>query len=355
MSHVRWIPGAAAAILALLALAGRAESADPERPLPPERSAYAALLPAYRPPAPAEHPADNALTPERRALGKLLFFDPRISGNGRIACATCHVPSHGWSEPRPLAVGAAGHALPRRTQTVLNTAWASALFWDGRAETLEQQALGPIEAPGEMNMPIGRLEATVNAIPGYRALFRRAYGADSITAGTVARAIAQFERTVVSGPAPFDRWVAGDERAVSAEAKRGFVLFNGKARCAQCHAGWRFTDDSFHDIGVPVRDAARADSGRGALVPGVEALAFAFKTPTLRQVAERAPYLHDGSAATLAAVIDLYDRGGDARRPSLSPEIRPLGLTAAEKRALVAFLRTLSSRDTVVAPTHFPR
>jgi len=246
-------------------------------------------------------------------------------------------------------VGAPGVVLARRTPTILNTAWAAALMWDGRAESLEQQALGPIEAAGEMSMPLPRMEQALNASAAYRAMFRRAYGADTITAAAVGRALAAFQRGVVSTPAPFDRWVAGDDRAVSEQAKRGFLVFDGKGGCANCHGGWRFTDDSFHDVGVAA-DAADPDSGRAAIIPGVEALAFAFKTPTLRNVAERAPYMHDGSERTLDQVVELYDRGGRVRRASVAAEVKQLGLTPDERAALVAFLRTLSSRDTITVP-----
>jgi cytochrome c peroxidase len=197
-----------------------------------------------------------------------------------------------------------------------------------------------------MDLPLDSLVARLNSSSGYRAMFARAYGERPISAALVGKAIAAFERTVVSATAPFDRWVAGDERAVSESAKRGFDLFTSKARCSQCHSGWRFTDDSFHDIGV-----AEADSGRGTLVPGIEPLNFAHKTPTLRNADRRAPFMHNGSEETLEQVIDLYDRGGRAQRASLSPELRPLGLTAGERADLVAFLRTLTSND---PPVHAP-
>jgi cytochrome c peroxidase len=224
--------------------------------------------------------------------------------------------------------------LGRRTPTILNLAWAPALFWDGRAESLEEQALGPIEAAGEMNMKLDDMVRRLDSIPGYRALFEAAYPREPIAAETVAKAIATFERGVVSAQAPFDRWVAGDEDAISAAAQRGFLYFNQKARCSTCHSGWRFTDDSFHDIGIEADDL-----GRAKVTPRIELARFAFKTPTLRSVAERAPYLHDGSAETLEEVMALYTRGGAVHRPSLSPEIKPLGLTSSEEQDVVAFLK----------------
>lgn len=345
-----WVAAATVCVVAVVTVASAGHGAPPDRPDPVDRRALGALLAQYARPDSVPHPDDNRFSPERRALGKLLFFDPRLSGTGDISCATCHDPALSWTDGRARAVGATRVPLERRTQTVLNTAYAAALFWDGRAETLEQQALAPIEAAGEMGLPLPAMRQRLNALPGYRARFARAYGADSITPELVAKALAQFQRTLNSTPAPFDRWAAGNDRAIDESAKRGFVLFNGKASCASCHGGWRFTDDSFHDIGVP-----GVDSGRARLVPGVEVLEFAFKTPTLRNVAERAPYMHDGSERTLDEVVALYDRGGRVRRASLSPFIKPLGLTAQERRDLVAFLRTLSSPDTVAAPTRFPR
>ena len=187
-------------------------------------------------------------------------------------------------------------------------------------------------------MSIADLRGKLAAIPGYAELFERAFPGEPISDAAIARALAAFERTLVSGPAPFDRWIGGEQRAISDRAQQGFALFNGRARCSACHAGWNFTDGSFHDIGV-----ADADLGRGKLLPKLTSQQHAFKTPTLRDIARRAPYLHNGSEKDLAAVIDFYDRGGRARRPSLAEEIRPLNLTSEEKASLVEFLRTLTS------------
>jgi cytochrome c peroxidase len=304
----------------------------------------------YRRDANIPYPSENAHTAARELLGRTLFFDPRLSGSQITSCATCHNPGFSWGDGLPLAVGHGMKQLGRRTPTILNLAWAPALFWDGRAETLEQQALGPIEAPGEMNLALDVMVDRVRDIAGYRPLFARAYPGEAISTETVAKAIATFERGIVSGAAAFDRWIGGDDRAISPEAKRGFGLFNDKARCSTCHAGWRFTDDSFHDIGV-----ADSDRGRGTITPGIEETQFAFKTPTLRNVADRAPYMHDGSLATLADVVDLYDRGGIVRRPSLSAEIKTLGLTAAEKSDLLAFMQTLTTQDDATRVPVLPR
>lgn len=305
---------------------------------------------AFRRPAETPFPADNALTADRVRLGQMLFFDPRLSGSGLISCASCHNPAFSWGDGLPRAVGHGSVVLGRRTPTVLNLAWGEAFFWDGRAGTLEEQALGPIAAAGEMNLPLDRMEEKLRAVPGYRPWFLRAYPGEGITRETVGRAIATYERTLVSGRSPFDRWVEGDEDAVSEDAKRGFALFVGKANCAKCHSGWRFTDDSFHDVGLPGEDR-----GRGVHLPEIEVSQFAFKTPTLRNVDRRAPYMHDGSVPTLEAAIDLYDRGGSVKRPGLSREIKPLELSAEEKRQLLAFLKQLTSEDHPPTVLDLPR
>ena len=323
---------AAAALLAgLVASVGaNGETGDP--------AAVERYKAVYRRPAAIPYPDDNARTPERERLGRTLFFDPRLSASRSISCATCHDPDLAWSDGLPRAIGHGKKQLDRRTPTIANLAWAPALFWDGRADSLEEQALGPIQAPGEMNLSLADLVSRLEAIDGYRSLFAGAYPGEPVSPGTVAKAIATFERGVVSGRAPFDRWMDGDKAALPTAAQRGFVLFNEKARCSVCHTGWRFSDDGFYDIGVTT-----SDRGRGRITPDLELTQFAFKTPTLRDVATRAPYMHNGSVATLEEVIDLYDRGGVAKRPSLSPEVKPLGLTGEETRDLVAFLQSLTS------------
>jgi cytochrome c peroxidase len=304
----------------------------------------------YSRPAQVVYPEDNAFSPAREQLGRMLFFDPRLSGSKWISCATCHNPALAWGDGLPRAIGHGMQQLGRRTPTILNLAWAPALFWDGRAETLEEQALGPVAAAGEMNLDLDEMVARLKQIDGYAPLFAKAYPGEEISAPTVAKAIATFERGIVSAQAPFDRWVAGDEQAISTPAKRGFALFNDKARCSQCHSTWRFTNDSFHDIGIE-----GTDEGRGVVTPFITETHHAFKTPTLRNVARRAPYMHDGSVATLDAVIEIYDRGGIVRRPSLSREITPLRLTPQEKQDLLAFMLTLTSEDAEVRVPALPQ
>lgn len=341
---------AAFAVLGSVAVRLPAASAASLPDTPPVATVAAHVRAQYRRPASVPFPAENAPSAARVTLGKTLFFDPRLSGTRDISCATCHMPDRGWEDGRARAVGTRAQQLARHTPTVLNTAYAAALFWDGRAATLEEQALGPVQASGEMDMHLDTLRTRLSAIPGYRTLFARAYPGQPISGALVASAIANFERTLVSGPAPFDRWIEGDSTAISASAQRGFAVFTGKAQCTQCHSGWRLTDDSFHDIGV-----AGTDSGRARILPGIESMEFAFKTPTLRDLARRAPYMHDGSEATLADVIEFYDQGGRTRRPSLAAEITPLHLTTTEKRDLLAFLGTLDGRTPVVQAPRLPR
>lgn len=294
----------------------------------------------YRRPAAAPAPKGNPTTKEKVELGKTLFFDPRLSGAGNISCATCHNPARGWGDGLATGIGAGEKHLARKSPTILNAAWGELFMWDGRKESLEDQATGPIQAAVEMNKNIEALVDEIGALPRYRRMFAAAFPGEAIGGATIAKAIASFERTVVSEEAPFDRWIAGDEGAISESAKRGFALFNGKAGCAECHSSWRFTDDSFHDIGL-----ASTDKGRAAVVadPPVE-LERAVKTPGLRDIALRAPYMHDGTIPTLAAVVRHYASGFETR-PSLSAKIKPFTASDAEIADLVAFLRTLTGAD----------
>lgn len=288
-------------------------------------------------------PADNQSSPERVALGRLLFFDPRLSGSNWISCATCHNPALGWSDGLPTGIGNGMQGLLRSTPTVLNTAYNKFQFWDGRARTLEEQALGPILNAGEMHQDIDSLLAELRSIGEYVERFANAYPEEGISKETVGKAIAAYERTLVTNDAPFDHWVAGDESAIDAAAKRGFALFEDKAMCSVCHHGFNFQDDGFHNLGL--KDVGIPDPGRFAQKP-LAMLRGAFKTPTLRELARTAPYMHNGAYTTLEEVIDHYDRGGDDKS-NLSPNIRPLGLTAAEKSDLIAFLQTLNSTEPV--------
>ena len=302
-----------------------------------------------RPAVPA--PADNQPNAERIELGRALFFDPRLSAKGVMSCATCHNPSLGWTDGRPTAVGHDMKILSRATPTIVYAAFNPLQMWDGRKVCLEAQALGPFESADEQNLSLSDLEARVNSIPGYISMFERAYPGEAVTRDTIAKAIASFERTVVSDGAAFDRWRAGDANAISASAKRGFELFNGKANCALCHQGFNFTDNGFHNIGL--KETGEADLGRFAHRP-IKALKGAFKTPTLRDIALTSPYMHNGAYSTLEEVVDHYARGGDVR-DNLSPNMQPLDLNAAEKADLVEFMRALTSAPQVVTVPNLPQ
>jgi len=315
----------------------------------PPDSAMEELKAKYRRPATVPFPKENGFTRDRELLGRTLFFDPRLSSSNFISCATCHNPAFSWGDGLPKGIGHGMKEVGRRTPTILNLAWIEPLFWDGRAPDLEAQALGPIQAPGEMNQSLEATIAKLKDVEGYRRLFEIAYPGEGITEKTLAKAIATFERTVVSGIAPFDEWVAGKEDAISASAKRGFMLFNTKAQCSACHSGWSFTDGSFHDIGL-----ASPDLGRGKLIPNVQRMQHAFKTPTLRNVDHRGPYMHDGSVATLEAVVEYYN-SKFVSRPSLSHEIKRLGLTPTDISDIVAFMKTLTSADAPVPVPVVPR
>jgi cytochrome c peroxidase len=325
---------AAAATILVTALSAQAQSpAD-----------IASLKRQYLRPAEIPFPASNPYTPEKAALGKALYFDPRLSGHQNMNCASCHNPSFGWEVPLKGAIGAQNTMLGRNAPTVLNLAWGKDhYFWDGRAKTLEEQALGPIQADVEMNMNLKDLVKRLQGIAEYKKWFDIAFPKEGLTADTIAKSIATYERTVVSGYAPFDAWVEGDESAISESAKRGFVLFNGKARCADCHTGWNFTDNKFHDIGVATKDL-----GRGKLTPDDPKAKHAFKTPGLRDITQRGPFMHDGSIADLEGVMIHYVAGG-IDRPSRSPLMKPVELDQKEVADLVEFMKTLTGTKQVVS------
>jgi len=308
-----------------------------------------ALKAQYKRPSTIPFPKDDAYTPAKAALGKKLYFDTRLSVTSAQSCASCHNPGYGWGDGLAVGVGHGMARLGRHSPTIINAAWSSIFMWDGRLATLEDQALGPIQSPGEMNMPIDDLMHRLASIPEYKPLFDTAFPKDGMKVATLAKAIATYERTVVSERAPFDAWIGGNEKAISEEAKHGFELFNGKAQCSACHEGWNFTNEGFQDIGLP-----SADIGRGQFLPQVIKMQHAFKTPSLREISRRSPYMHDGSLATLEDVIEHYDHGG-VDRPSRSDLMRPLDLTSQEKADLVAFLKTLSSDLTPTSVPVLPR
>ncbi len=291
---------------------------------------------------PVPVPADNPLTLEKVELGKQLYFDPRLSCDETVSCASCHDPKKGWSNGTPFATGVRSQVGGRSSPTIINAAYSELQFWDGRALRLEGQALGPIQNPIEMDHKLEDCVSKLNKIPGYKEQFQKVFGTD-VTPENIAKAIASFERTVLSGNAPYDHYKAGKKDALSPAAERGMKLFFGKAHCSACHTGPNFSDDSFHNIGVGMK-AEKPDLGRFE-VTKVLGDKGAFKTPTLREVARHAPYMHDGSMKTLEEVIEHYDRGG-IPNAQLDEEVFPLKLTAVEKSDLVTFMKEgLASPD----------
>jgi cytochrome c peroxidase len=309
---------------------------------PAERPFFSALPPGIWPTLPV--PPDNPITIDRAELGRRLFFEKRLSRDGSVACASCHVPERAFTDGRPLAVGVDGRVGRRNAPTLLNRAYAPRLFWDGRAGSLEAQALVPMESPVELGSTHDEIVRRLRSRADYRRLFRRAFGSEDILIERVAAALASFQRTLVSGGSAFDRYaMLGDSSALDVEARRGLELFRGKGRCSLCHDGLLLSDERFHNTGVAWRDGAFRDSGR-ALVTGRLEDVGAFRTPTLRDVDRTAPYMHDGSLATLEDVVEFYVRGGTPN-PGLDPALRPLALDPAERRALVVFLRALTAGE----------
>ena len=263
------------------------------------------------------------MTAEKIELGRRLFNDRRLSRDGSTSCASCHSPERAFSTARPLAVGLLGRVGRRNAPALINRGYGRAFFWDARSASLEDQVLKPIEDPNEMDLTIDEASSRVG-----------------LDATTMAQALASYVRSILSGDAPYDRFINGDRAALSPEQRAGLQIFRGKGNCTACHVGPTFTDERVHNTGVAWRDGRLHDEGRFA-VSGRSEDRGAFKTPTLREVGRTAPYMHDGSLTTLADVVQFYDEGGRVN-PNRDAEIRPLHLTASEKDALIAFLHTLS-------------
>jgi cytochrome c peroxidase len=296
-------------------------------------------------------PAHNLQIDAKVELGKMLFFDTRLSKGNAISCAFCHNPGTGWADARQFSIGVGGGQGGRQAPTVLNTGYQTFQFWDGRAGSLEEQALGPMHNPIEMAEMLPSVVKKLKAAPEYKARFREVFGTE-VSAEGIARAIAAFERTVISANSAFDKYQAGDKAAMNEAAVRGLALVVGKARCALCHNGPNFTDNRFHNLGVPQVGPLKEDLGRYA-VTRQDKDRGAFKTPTLRSVALTAPYMHDGAFKTLEEVIDFYDKGG-GKNPQLDPFITPLNLTADEKKDLVEFLKALTGEHLALVPPKLP-
>ena len=297
-------------------------------------------------------PSSNVNYAAKLELGKQLYFDGRLSKNNAISCAFCHNPGTGFADSRQTSIGVGGGVGGRQSPTVYNTGFNQVQFWDGRARSLEEQAIGPIHNPVEMAETHEHVVTKLGKIKGYQQQFRAVFGTDVNLQG-IAEAIAAYERTVLSTNSAFDKYVLGDAKAMDEAAVRGLSLFKGKARCILCHNGANFTDNQFHNLGVPQVGPMKEDLGRYT-VSRAENDKRAFKTPTLRSVTETAPYMHDGAFKTLEEVVEFLDQGGGSN-PTLSPLVHPLNLTTDEKVDLVMFLKALTGEPIKFSMPKLPK
>lgn len=292
----------------------------------------------------APAPDNNPFTEAKAELGKMLFFDPRLSGDGNMSCASCHSPMFGWSDGQKTAKGHMGRTLKRASPVVTNSAFNHIQMWDGRSDSLEDQALGPMRSAEEMNIDMETLLAFLKS-SGYKDHFDTAFPneTESVSEQTLSKAIASFERTIISNNSPFDQWVKGNSSALTPQQVRGFKLFVNpdKGNCAVCHSAPNFTDDGFHNLGLASLNDEDTDLGRYSQRP-LRLMKGAFKTPTLRDISLSAPYFHDGSADTLLDVVNHYAQGGVVK-DNLSPNMKPLTLSEQEKKDLVAFMQSLTT------------
>jgi len=298
-------------------------------------------------------PADNHMTTKKIQLGHLLYFDKRLSPDDSVACASCHRPNAGFTDNQPVSDGIRGQKGTRSAPTVINRVFSASQFWDGRAASLEEQAKGPLTNPIEHGFKDeAAVVEKVSSIRQYRELFRAVFNSD-VTMDGIAKAIAAFERTVISGNSKYDRYKVGEKDALNAQEIRGLQIFEGKGNCSPCHAGFNFTDEDFHNLGVGM-DAESPDLGRYNVTHD-ESDKGAFKTPTLRAIGKTAPYMHDGSIATLEEVVHFYNVGGHPNS-NLSPLIEPLGLSEQEEKDIVAFLNALDGEgwQEITPPGDFP-
>jgi cytochrome c peroxidase len=332
---------AALALVAWSSTSGEAQTARRQPTLAELKATFA--RPTFVP-----APPDNPATPAKIALGRRLFNDKELSATGTIACASCHDAKLAFTDGESTGRGVTGRPLARHTPTLFNVAWSPLLFWDGRAASLEEQVRFPVEHPDEMGSTLDNAIQRFSRHDSYEREFAQAFPDDKrISAKTIAKALAAYERTLVSPPTRFDRWVAGDDKALSASEINGFKIFAGKGQCINCHSGFAFTDHGFYDIGLPSED-----EGRGPIA-GLAVAQHAFKTPTLRELVWTAPYMHDGSVGTLDDVVRIYEMGGIDRATRSRDLPRTIKLSDPERDDLVAFLQSLSS-ETAPQPSTEP-
>lgn len=312
-----------------------------------------------------QFPEDNPFSEEKKELGKTLFFDPRLSSSGQIACASCHDSELGWGDGRRHSYGHNRQEGRRNSMTILNSAYAETLFWDGRANSLEDQAQFPIQDTVEMNFHINLAVDRIATIKGYKSLFKAAFGDAQVSKDRIQKAIATFERTITSGSTRFDRFIAGDSDRLTDQQVLGLHLFRTKARCINCHNTSYFSDNKFHNTGLTYYGRSFEDLGRYE-VTGKREDVGKFKTSTLREISRTGPYMHNGLFPHLYGIVNLYNAGmphpkrkdhqvNDTLFPTTSPLLKKLNLTKSEKFALVAFLRSLESVNRRETPPKLPK
>ena len=354
-TRMRWVAGVAAGVMVgACGLAATRVMGEPSGPQSTPTSVTQEIPLGLEDPA-GYIPADNPQTAKKIELGRVLFFDKRLSKTNTVACANCHMPGLAFTDGQAVSMGINRLQGGRSAPTAINRVYSKVQFWDGRAHTLEEQSTGPFINPVEHGfLDYDEMIAKMKTISGYRTLFGEVFHSE-ITEQNIGKAIASFQRTLISGNSPADRFdFGGEEQALSDSAKRGLELFRGKARCTRCHSGFNFSDEKFHNLGIGW-DTNTVDLGRYMVTKNPEDIG-AFKTPTLREISRTAPYMHDGRFGTLEEVVDFYNQGG-IKNPHLDNTLIPLELTAEEKRDVVAFLRSLNGEgwQHVTAPTEFPK
>jgi len=339
-----------AAVLVLLTMGG-CSTAPKEEPVVVDSAQVQPIsLPGY---VAMSVPADNPMTQAKIDLGKMLYYDKRLSGDQSRACYSCHLKEHGLTDGKPTAIGAYEAKLPRASPTLWNIGFHQAYYWDGRSPSLERQAMaawigGNMGVSGKEGRPsTNDIAAKLNQIPAYQSAFQKAFGGPA-TPENMMQAIATFERTIVANNAAWTRFRAGDESALNDAAKRGWKIFDEKAKCTNCHDGLLLTDQEYHNVGIGM-DAPKPDVGR-FVVTKVEKDTGAFKTPTLLDISKSAPYFHNGSVATLEEAVDLMLNGGKKNKYLDTVNLKPIRLPKAEREDLLAFLRALDVEYTVTEP-----
>ncbi|CEN42730.1 Di-heme cytochrome C peroxidase [Capnocytophaga canis] len=314
---------------------------------------------------PMEFPVDNPYSDAKKELGKKLFFDPRLSRSKQIACASCHDSQLGWGDGRTVSFGHNRQAGTRNSMTLLNIGYHKVFFWDGRASSLEEQALMPIKDPVEMHSSEAISVKNIRKVKGYKQLFKEAFGDDQITIDRIQKAIATYERTIVSRRTKFDQFIAGEKKIFSDQEVVGLHLFRTKARCINCHNTPLFSNQQFHNVGLSYYGRVFEDLGRYNITQQKEDVGR-FKTPSLREITYTAPYMHNGLMLHLEGIVQMYNAGmprpkptekqkNDPLFPTTDELLKPLSLTKEEQKALIAFLHTLSSSPTRERAPELPK